>query len=78
MSATIKMRIDEELLAAVDAQAEADGMNRTQFVLAALRQRLANAPSLDGTTRLPAPKTPGLDASISVWQPPAAGRTPSP
>ena len=51
------MRIDEELLAALDAQAEADGMNRTQFLIMAIRARLGNAPTLDGSNRLPRPKT---------------------
>jgi hypothetical protein len=50
----ISFRLDPELLAALDAQAEADGTTRNQFLLLAIRQRLVDAPSLDGSTRLPA------------------------
>ena len=52
-STKFQMRINVELLAAIDAQAEADGMSRSEFMVRAARSRLANAPSLDRSSRLP-------------------------
>ena len=50
-STRFQMRIDTDLLAAIDAKADAEGMTRTGFIIAALRQRLA--PTLDGPSAPP-------------------------
>jgi hypothetical protein len=62
-----QMRINPELLAAVDAQAKADGMTRTEFIVRAMRTRLGNAPSLDGSSRLP--NAPAAVLSIPTVKP---------
>ena len=66
-STKFQMRIDAELLAAIDAQSAADGMTRTEFMVRAARARLANAPSLDGSSRLPI--VPQSVRSIPAVQP---------
>ena len=74
-STKFQMRINAELLAAIDAQAEADGMTRTEFFTRAARSRLSNAPSLDGATRLPT--APASVRSIPTVQPASALQLPS-
>ena len=74
-STKFQMRINAELLAAIDAQAEADGMTRTEFMVRAARSRLANAPSLDGSSRLPT--APASVTAIPTVKPAASLPTPS-
>jgi hypothetical protein len=47
----ISLRIDSDVLAALDAQAAADGQTRNQAIVLAIRKHIANAPTLDGSTR---------------------------
>lgn len=70
-----QMRINPELLAAVDAQAKADGMTRTEFIVRAMRTRLGNAPSLDGSSRLPS--APAAVRSIPGVTPASAVKPPT-
>ena len=63
-SERVQIRLSAELLTAIDAQAEADGMTRTTFIVNSCWTRLANAPTLDGSNR--APKTKPTNKALKV------------